>query len=68
MKRKEREETNEARRDFLRAGAAAGAGVAALAVAPGEAAAEAAGESEREEPRGYRLTEHVMAYYQSAAD
>ena len=56
------------RREFLRGSAAAGVGVAAAALLPGEASAGAAEpEGSASESRGYRLTEHVMAYYKSAA-
>jgi len=68
MKRKERVEKGGARRDFLRTGAAAGTGLVALAVLPAQAAARTADGSSKEKSGGYRLTDHVMAYYRSAAD
>jgi len=57
------------RRKLLHGSAAAGAGVLVAAVAPEAATAEAAGETTGEErkEKGYRLTEHVLAYYKSAA-
>ena len=66
MKR-EQEKADLKRRKFLRGSLATGAGVAAVAVAPGQAMAEATREEESKENKGYRLTEHVLAYYKSAA-
>lgn len=61
-------QVSESRRDFLRKAGATG-GVAAVAVsAPGAVLAETAPEQSAaaDKPEGYRLTEHVLAYYKSA--
>ena len=56
------------RRELLRNGAVAGAGTMAMALLPEGVAAREPGEEERpREKKGYRLTEHVLAYYESAA-
>lgn len=54
-----------ARRDFLRAGAAAGAGATIAAALPGAASA-AEPEAKRELPNEkYRVTKHVADYYKT---
>lgn len=67
--KKTKQQTSQSRRRFLRDAGISG-GIAAVAVsAPTVAVAEAseeagAGESQQE---GYRLTNHILAYYRSAA-
>ncbi|MBX9846913.1 MAG: formate dehydrogenase [Xanthobacteraceae bacterium] len=60
---KQRDKSNVARRDFLRA-LGAGAGVAATAAAPLATAAKADSESNDEKRKArYRETDHVKAFY-----
>jgi len=55
------------RRRFLCDSAAVGAGIAATAALPGLAAAEAGEQSaeETKQQKGYRLTPHIAAYYET---
>jgi hypothetical protein len=55
------------RRAFLRDAVSAGAGAAVATLAPGTALAESAGEPARtaEQPKGYRLSQHVLDYYKT---
>ena len=64
----EKPQTSLSRRKFLR-NAAIGVGVAAASVtAPGIATADAPEATGEESPReGYRLTQHILEYYKSAA-
>ena len=56
-----------ARRKFLRDSAIAGAGAAIAASSP--ASALSLTEEEREDQtKGYRVTEHIAAYYKTAAE
>lgn len=54
-----------ARRNFLKTAGLAG-GTAALAIAGDANAGDRAVEDDRKQSEGYRETEHVRAYYQSA--
>jgi anaerobic selenocysteine-containing dehydrogenase len=55
------------RREFLKTTAAAGAAATAAALLPPAAgAAEQGGEPAGDQPRGYRLTQHVLDYYKAA--
>lgn len=59
---------NEERRSFLKGAAALGGGAAASLILPSVAqAAEAAPASEREPGKsaGYRVTDHVVRYYET---
>ena len=67
MKEKQQAETDKGRRQFLRAGAAAGVGAVATVSLPAQASAGPE-EAPEQEPKGYRLTDHILAYYRSAAD
>ena len=64
----EKPQTSLSRRKFLR-NAAIGGGVAAASVtAPGIAAADTVEAGDEENVReGYRLTQHILDYYKSAA-
>ena len=55
------------RRRFLRDSAAASAGIAVAATLPGLAYTEsdAQAEEETEHQKGYRLTSHIAAYYET---
>mgnify|MGYP001816704040 CR=1 FL=1 len=57
------------RRKFLHSSAAAGAGAAIVATTPASALAltEETGHTEKKS-KGYRLTEHISAYYKTAAE
>jgi TAT (twin-arginine translocation) pathway signal sequence. len=63
---KSKQMVDSARREFLRGSAMAGASMALMAMVPGQAAA-ADQEQEQTTGKGYRLTSHILAYYQSAA-
>jgi len=67
MKKQELKQTG--RRNFLRNSAFAGAGAAIVASAPASALtlAEETGQTETGS-KGYRVTEHVAAYYKTAAE
>ena len=59
---------SKSRRKFLRQASAAGGAAAVAATAPTAALAQGAEDrGSSPEPQGYRLTEHVLAYYKSAA-
>ena len=66
MKKQELKQTG--RRKFLRSSAAAGAGAAIVASTPASALALTETEQAEKEPKGYRVTEHVSAYYKTAAE
>jgi hypothetical protein len=60
----------ESRRTFLRHTLAAGAGVTVAALASGTVLAVADADADKPEKttkQGYRLTQHIAAYYQSAS-
>lgn len=68
MKQKDKQ-TSEGRRAFLRGTVATGAGAAVVATVPGVAVAatsEAAAEPDAKQ-KGYRLTQHILDYYKTAA-
>ncbi len=67
MSQQKSEATDTGRRQFIKAMGVAGGAVAAVAVA-GEAVAEVADEpkTETKGSQGYRETDHVRAYYDSA--
>ena len=59
---------SKSRRQFLRQASAAGGAAAVAASAPAAALAQDAEDGpSSQEPQGYRLTEHILAYYKSAA-
>lgn len=67
--KKQEQTTSDSRRAFLRNAAGTGACVALAAALPGAAAAvstEEAGQADAGKS-GYRLTQHVLDYYKSAA-
>ena len=66
MKKQELKQTG--RRKFLRS-SAAGAGAAIVATTPASALSltEETGHTEKKS-KGYRLTEHISAYYKTAAE
>ena len=66
MKKQEMKQTG--RRKFLRSSAAAGAGAAIVASTPASALALTEAEQAEKESKGYRVTEHVSAYYKTAAE
>ncbi len=56
------------RRKFLGGSAAVSAGVAAMSVLPAQAAVDrSGGDQEEKEQKGYRLSDHILSYYKSAA-
>lgn len=55
------------RRKFLQQSAVAGAGAAITASSTASALTLAELEQAEQEAKGYRVTEHVLAYYRSAA-
>ena len=56
------------RREFLKKSTLTGVGVAAAATLPGAVSAGVtAEEPETKQQKGYQLTDHVVAYYKSAA-
>ena len=63
---KKQESKQSSRREFLRNSAVAGAGAAIVASSPAIALTES--EQIEEESRGYRVTEHIAAYYKTAAE
>ncbi|MDX1824513.1 MAG: hypothetical protein R3354_07330 [Thiohalomonadales bacterium] len=68
MKHDEKQ-TKLSRRTFLRGTLATGAGAAMVAAVPAVAAAdtsEASIDSDAQ-PKGYRLTQHILDYYKTAA-
>ena len=63
-----KQQVSQTRRKFLRDVGVSGGIAAAAAAAPGIALAEMPdGKTDQNEHEGYRLTEHVLAYYKSAA-
>ena len=64
---KKQQPVSNSRRTFLRDAVSAGAGAAVATLAPGTALADSAGESTgaAEEPKGYRLSQHVLDYYKT---
>ena len=66
MKKQEMKQTG--RRKFLRSSAAAGAGAAIVASTPASALALTETEQAEKKSKGYRVTEHVSAYYKTAAE
>ena len=67
MKKQELKQTG--RRNFLRSSAVAGAGAAIVAsTTPASALALTETEQAEEKSKGYRVTEHVSAYYKTAAE
>ena len=68
MKRDDDQKQN-SRREFLRSTAAAGAGAAAAVTLPGVAvAAVSEAEQQPADRKGYRLTRHIVDYYKTAAE
>ena len=66
MKKQELKQTG--RRNFLRSSAVASAGAAIVASTPASALALTETEQAEEKSKGYRVTEHVSAYYKTAAE
>ncbi len=67
--KKNDKQTDDSRRKFLQGTLASGAGVVLTAAAPGMAVASTAdipAETEKKE-KGYRLTQHIVDYYKTAA-
>lgn len=63
-----KQQVSQTRRKFLRDVGVSGGIAAAAAAAPGIALAEMADDkTDPNQHEGYRLTEHVLAYYKSAA-
>ncbi|MCB1863041.1 MAG: transcriptional initiation protein Tat [Gammaproteobacteria bacterium] len=60
---------DESRRNFISSAAVAGVGGALAAAVPASTALAAAGEADaaRKKTKGYRLTQHILDYYKSAA-
>lgn len=66
--KKNRQELDTSKRDFIKKSAFAGAGVVATAAVSGEAIATVSEETgQTGQNKGYRLTAHVLDYYKSAA-
>jgi len=68
MKQKDKQ-TSESRRAFLRGTVATGAGAAVAATVPGVAVAatsDPVAEPDAKQ-KGYRLTQHILDYYKTAA-
>jgi uncharacterized membrane protein len=60
---------SQGRRAFLRKAAVSGGAAAAMAGAPMAAlSAQADSEAQPGEEKGYRLTQHIIDYYKSAAE
>ena len=63
-----KQQVSQTRRKFLRDVGVSGGIAAAAAAAPGIALAEVPEDrTDKDQHEGYRLTEHVLAYYKSAA-
>ncbi len=63
-----KEQVSQSRRKFLRDAGVSGGIAAAAASAPGIALAEGTDEGAAQKPtEGYRLTQHILDYYKSAA-
>lgn len=67
MKHDDEQTTDSGRRKFLRGAASAGAGVAVIAAVPGAVTATDEKSEKDKSPKGYRLTQHILDYYKSAA-
>lgn len=66
MKKDQRQIDDAGRRSFLRGSATVGAGAAVAATVPGIASA-ADEPAVDDEKKGYRLTNHIIAYYKTTA-
>ena len=66
MKKDQKQLDDAGRRSFLRGSATAGAGAAVAAAVPGLASAADEAEVD-DEKKGYRLTDHIIAYYKTTA-
>lgn len=66
MKKNQEKLDDVGRRSFLRGSAAAGAGAAVVAAVPGAASADDETQVD-DEKKGYRLTDHIIAYYKTTA-
>ena len=66
MKKDQKQIDDVGRRSFLRGSATAGAGAAIAAAVPGIAAAADEPKPD-DEKKGYRLTDHIIAYYKTTA-
>ncbi|MCP5413555.1 MAG: twin-arginine translocation signal domain-containing protein [Chromatiaceae bacterium] len=63
-----KQQVSQSRRKFLRDAGVSGGIVAVAATTPAVALAETGEVSAGDKPRdGYRLTEHILAYYKTAA-
>ena len=64
-----KQQVSQSRRKFLRDTSISGGAVAVAASVPGVALAERPDEEpgQNKTEQGYRLTEHILAYYRSAA-
>ena len=65
-----KQQVSQSRRRFLRETSISGGAVAVAASVPGVALAERPGDEagpDKTVQEGYRLTEHILAYYKSAA-
>jgi len=67
--KKQRKQTDQQRREFLRNSIAAGAGVAIAATAPAVAvsASDTGAEKSVNSSAGYQLSQHVLDYYKTCA-
>ena len=67
--KKAKQQVSHSRRRFLRDAGVSGGAAAVAATAPGVALAEnpEADNGQKKEQQGYRLTDHILAYYKSAA-
>ena len=65
---KKQQTKHSSRRKFLRDSAAVGAGAAIAASAPASAISLAEKDEAEDNNKGYRVTEHIAAYYKSAAE
>lgn len=66
MKKQEMKQSG--RRKFLRTSAVAGTGAAIVVSSPASALTLTETEQAEEKSTGYRVTEHVSAYYKTAAE
>jgi len=63
-----KQQVSQSRRKFLRDAGVSGGIAAVAATSPGIALADTTESGAEQQPeRGYRLTEHILAYYKSAA-
>ena len=67
MKKADDNKTDNGRRKFLQSAAGAGVGVAVVASVPTAALAAETPEDKSPEAKGYRLTQHILDYYKTAA-